>query len=210
VWRVDETANLLIGEGKIEPIILVGIDHMNDARADEYNVVVETSQGAGPFIGRGGQGELYGYMVTDELIPLINERYRTQRQPEHTAVGGASFGCNISVYLALEYPETFGNVMAMSCSTWFGSKWLLKTIRGLHKAKPVRVWLDVGDREYNDEGWNQAEVFRHSELYEAFIARGWKKNEDLFFQIDKDGRHVEDDWARRFPLVLQWLFGKPS
>jgi predicted alpha/beta superfamily hydrolase len=205
-WGVDESAEQLILSGDIEPLILVGIDHMGDKRGDEYNVVVEKSRGAGPFFNQGGEGELYGYMITDELLPLINSRYRTKTQPHHTAVGGASFGCNISIYLALEYPEHFGNVMAMSCATWFGQLWLKDTVRALPKKKPVRVWLDVGDAEFDNENWNEAEVVRHSELYDSFISKGWAKNDDIFFLVDKDAKHFEDDWGKRFPQVLKWFF----
>jgi predicted alpha/beta superfamily hydrolase len=207
-WQVDETAQRLITEQKIEPLIIVGINHMNENRADEYNVKVEKSQGAGPFYNAGGGGEMYGFMVTEELLPFINENYRTKTEPQHTAVGGASFGCNISLYLAMEYPDKFGQTMGMSCATWFGHLWLKQEVRRLYKKKPIRVWLDVGDSEYDDEGWNQAEVFRHTELYEAFLSKGWKKNEDIFFLVDKGGVHFEDDWGKRFPLVLEWFFPK--
>ena len=35
-WQVDETAARLTAEGKIEPLIVVGIDHARDQRASDY------------------------------------------------------------------------------------------------------------------------------------------------------------------------------
>jgi len=205
-WKVDETAEELILKKEITPVILVGIDHMNEQRAYEYNVLQELSQGAGQYQNQGGGGELYGYMILEELMPLINKKYRTKAGPENTAVGGASFGCNISLYLALEYPDTFGHGMGMSCATWFAGRWLNKLVRGKHKKSEVKVWLDLGDEEYDNKNWSAAEVARHKELYESFLSRGWQEDKDIKFLIAENAHHFEDDWAKRFPLVLKYFF----
>src|SRR5260221_14717062 len=58
-WRVDETAEYLIGRGIIEPLIIVGI-YNSRRRMDEYTPTPDRR-------GHGGEADLYGRMLVEEL-----------------------------------------------------------------------------------------------------------------------------------------------
>jgi len=87
----------LIHEGRIEPIIGVFVPPVN--RESEY---------AGTM-----QDEFTSFIV-EELMPWVDSRWRTKRDPSSRATLGASNGGNIALWLGMSHPEVFGNVAAHS------------------------------------------------------------------------------------------------
>ena len=55
-------------------------------------------------------------MIIRELIPYIDEHYRTKTAPFGRALEGMSMGGNGALKLALKYPEMFGSVVAIAGS----------------------------------------------------------------------------------------------
>src|SRR5258705_10465824 len=111
-WRVDETAQRLIDAGKIEPLIIVGINNAGKDRIDEYTPAADAKYKAG------GKANLYGRMLVEELKPFIDAHYRTRQGAAHTGVGGSSLGGLVSLYLSLKYPRVFGRAAVVSPSVW--------------------------------------------------------------------------------------------
>src|SRR5690606_10473935 len=82
-WQADETATKLIEEGRIRPLIIVGVDHAGDQRMVEYS----------PKIGEGGavsRGDAYLRFLATEVKPFIDDTYRTEDGRAHTFIGGSS------------------------------------------------------------------------------------------------------------------------
>jgi enterochelin esterase family protein len=52
--------------------------------------------------------------LADELTQWIDQRYATSTDPQERAIGGAGAGAALSLYVALERPDTFGRVIAQS------------------------------------------------------------------------------------------------
>src|ERR1700721_3216368 len=102
-WRMGETADALIEDDLIEPLIIVGIYNTGDSRIDEYTPVEDKRLG-------GGQADAYGRMLVEELKPFIEGQYRTQPGAENCGMGGSSLGGLVTLYLGLQYPEGFSNL----------------------------------------------------------------------------------------------------
>src|SRR5258706_6748397 len=64
-WRVDETADDLIREQRVEPLIIVGIYNTGEHRVDEYTPTPDKKLG-------GGHADLYGRMLVEEIKPFID------------------------------------------------------------------------------------------------------------------------------------------
>lgn len=109
-----KTAQALIQSKQIEPLIIVGIYNTGEEPPNEYLATKVEGEKAGPFSGKGGQANLYGRMVVEELKPFIDSTYRTLTDAQNTGVGGSSFGGNISLYLGLKYPQVFGRLALVS------------------------------------------------------------------------------------------------
>lgn len=199
-WQVDETAELLIRSGDISPLIVVAISN-TEARADEYTpTFVDRTLPDGQKLRGGGKAPLYARFVVEELKPFIDRTYRTRTDPANTAVGGASHGGLVSLFLALEHPDLFGHALVMSPSAMWDEDVLIKRVRALPRKLPVRFWVDVGSLE------NPTLVSAAHRLRDALVARGWHEGQDLHFVEQAEGGHDEISWASRMPDALQFLW----
>lgn len=193
-WHVDETAQRLIAEGLIAPLIIVGIWNAGEARVDEYTPTFDSSQEAG------GKANLYARMLIEELKPHIDATYRTRPEPEHTGIGGSSLGALLALHLALTHPSTFRRVAALSPAIWWDGRILVREVLTLAERPPLRIWLDAGTAE-GKEVIDDARLLR-----DALLARGWRLDHDLRYLESEGAGHDESAWASRMPQVLQYLF----
>ena len=192
-WQFDETADRLIREKKIEPLILVGIDNTEDDRLAEYTPTPDPKYG-------GGRGDLYGRFLVEELKPFIDHTYQTHRGPTNTGLGGSSLGGLISLHLGLKYPEVFGKLAVVSPSVWWNDRILVKTVDALPRPTRQKIWLDMGTEE-------SAESIRDARrLRDALLARGWHHDDNLRYWEDRGARHTETAWAGRVENILRFLF----
>jgi predicted alpha/beta superfamily hydrolase len=134
-WRVDETAEALIKSGQIKPLIIVGIYNAGKDRVNEYTPVQDSKYKAG------GQADLYGRMLVEELKPFIDQTYRTKRAATDTGLGGSSLGGIVSLYLGLKYENVFGHLAIVSPSVWFADKQILKFVESARfRRKFISGW----------------------------------------------------------------------
>jgi predicted alpha/beta superfamily hydrolase len=192
-WRVGETADRMIAEGLVEPVILVGVANTGVRRMAEYTPTRDFRMG-------GGEGRLYGRLLVEELKPRIDREFRTLKGASHTGLGGSSLGGLISLYLGLEHPETFGKLAVMSPSIWWDHRSVLQFVKQARPRPDVKIWLDIG----TGEGMRHV---RDTELLERLLIQGgWRADDDLKTLIVPDAVHDEDAWAERFDQVLRFLF----
>ena len=193
-WEVDETAQALIEQGAIEPLLIVGVYNTGETRIDEYAPTVD------PKLKRGGKADLYGRFLREELKPFIDRRYRTQPGPDSTGLGGSSMGALVALHLGLKHPEVFGKLLLMSPSVWWDRGIALRTAESLRAKPSTRIWLDIGTREGR---FTPAQV---RTLRDILLAQGWRLDADLKFLEVKGGLHNEAAWARRVEPALRFLF----
>ena len=87
----------LIDQNLIEPVIAVFVPPVN--RTEEY---------------AGSLQNQFSNFIVNEVVPWVDFKYRTIPIAEKRAVLGASNGGNISLWLALNHSNVFGNVAAQS------------------------------------------------------------------------------------------------
>lgn len=196
-WKADEAAQGLIESGLIEPLILVAIPNMGLERGNEYLPTLREMQGQSV----GGKADLYLKFVAHELKPLVDAKFRTKPGREDTALCGSSFGGIATLHLGLKAPEVFGKLAVVSPSVWWDDRVILKAIRAFKGPRP-KVWVDMGTNE-GKQGVEDARALR-----DALIQAGWTGGKDLLYFEDGFAGHNEAAWARRFPLILTFLFGK--
>ncbi|MGH9931554.1 MAG: alpha/beta hydrolase [Pyrinomonadaceae bacterium] len=198
-WRVDETAERLIAAGKIEPLIIVGVYNTKD-RINEYTPTADAKYKMG------GNADLYGRMLVEELKPFIDAHYRTKRDPKHTGLGGSSLGGLASLYLSLKYPNVFGRAAVVSPSVWFANKQIVRYVEELRKKSGVSVWIDIGTKEGGTpeeakQSVNDARLLQHT-----LVKKGWRVGRDLNYFEAEGAEHNEAAWAVRVEAILTFLF----
>ena len=201
-WRVDETAQRLIVAGKVEPLIIVGINNAGKERINEYTPAEDAKHKMG------GNADLYGRMLVEELKPFIDAHYRTKKGAQYTGLGGSSLGGLVSIYLALKYPAVFGRAAVVSPSVWFANKQIVHYVQSLPKKPKVRIWMDIGTKEGGTTEEAQQAVSDARLLKDTLIKKGWKLGKDLNYFEAEGAQHNEAAWAARVESTLTFLFPK--
>ena len=196
-WGVDETAQALILENQIEPIIIVGIYNAGEKRIDEYT---PSKSRGGRMKGRGGQADTYGRMIIEELKPFIDNEYLTKPDREFTALGGSSLGGLVSLYLGFKRPDVFSRLAVISPAVWWANNQIIREAALIGERLPLRIWLDIGKKE----GYRIKHQVRA--LREILLANGWHDGLDFAYFEIPEAAHDESAWANRFGEVLKFLF----
>jgi enterochelin esterase family protein len=168
----------LIAQNKIEPIIGVFVPPVN--RTPEY---------------AGNQMNSFKNFIVQELLPYIRNRYRIKSGPKNCAVAGASNGGNISLYLALNHPEVFGNVAAQSSNV------ISSISNGFqNNAKlDLKVYLDIGKYDISI----LIPLVRN--LKSILQSKGY----DLIYQEFNEG-HSWGNWRAHIDDYLVFFFPKKT
>jgi predicted alpha/beta superfamily hydrolase len=198
-WQVDETADRLIREGKIAPLIIVGIDNAQGDRIREFLPYRSFS----PPVLR-PQGKRYPDFLTSEVMPFIYERYRIARGRENTGLGGSSLGALISLYTVMDRPGTFSRLLLESPSLFVSGRRILKYSR-YFRQWPEKIVIGVGTREAGREDKDRQVVEDVREL-QRIIQRAGLGEDRLRVSIDVGAAHNEAEWGKRFPEALSFLF----
>ena len=142
----------LIAQHKLPAMIAISIGNGGgDAQGSERGLEYDTMSGA------------YAEFVEHEVLPLVENRARVKltKDPDGRATMGASSGGSCALIMAWYHPELYHRVLSYS-GTFINQQWPynLQTPHGaweFHEhlipndpAKPIRLWLEVGDRDlYN-------------------------------------------------------------
>jgi predicted alpha/beta superfamily hydrolase len=186
-WGVDETANRLIATGKMDEIIVVGIDNTSD-RIPEYTPCCDPREGGGKLTG-------YEAFVVETVKPTIDKMLRTLPGKENTAIMGSSLGGIASVVIAQHHPDIFSKAGGVSSSFWWNNKAL---VTKLPARVPVKFYIDAGTR---NDGLAETALMR-----DAMLAQGYVAGKDLYYFEAEGASHNEKSWAARVEKPLIWFF----
>jgi len=199
-WQVDETADRLIREGAVPPMIVVGMDNTGKDRIREYM----PHRSMQPMMLR-VQGRHYPDFLMKEVMPFVEGNYRVATGPENTGLGGSSLGALIALYTAMARPGVIGRLLLESPSLWASGRQAIRESRSV-RIWPERIFLAVGTEEAESSEQNRSVVDDVREL--AAVIRRAVLSESRLRLIIKDGAgHNEAAWAERFPEAMQFLFG---
>jgi enterochelin esterase-like enzyme len=199
-WQVDETADRLIREGTVPPMIVVGLDNAGKDRLREYM----PHRSMYPVMLR-VQGQRYPDFLMKEVMPFVEQSYRVATSPENTGLGGSSLGALIALYTAMVRPGVFGRLLLESPSLWASNRQAIKESRAA-RIWPERIYLAAGTAEAGSAERDRTVVDDVREL--AAVLRRAVLSEKRLQLVIKDGAgHSEGAWAERFPEALQFLFG---
>ena len=192
-WHVGHTADHYIREGRVDPLIIVGIYNTGKQRLGEYTPT------RAPRLG-GGRANRYAKFLLEEVQPMVKGKYRVLGGAENTGIGGSSLGGLVSLYLGLRQPQMFGKIAALSPSVWWNQRVILRFAAAAPVHPLPRIWLDIGTRE-GQRIVDDVERFR-----EILQRKGWQLGRDLAYQRIEGAEHNEAAWAARVGPFLEFLF----
>lgn len=188
-WNVDVS----MAEASLDGFgaIVVGIPNMGADRLAEYSPFEHPELG-------GGRGDLYLDFLINTVKPLIDDRFLTIPDREHTGIVGSSMGGLISLYAFFRHPEVFGFAGVLSPSLWLTEAATFSYVENA-PFNPGKLYLDVGDRE------GVRHVAKALQLRYILESKGYALGDDLMWVEEEIGRHHEAAWARRFRDALPFL-----
>lgn len=206
--------------GRMVPIIIVAIHSDTDWRGEEYALAGQQALQV-----NGAGAAAFQQFVLDSVMPLIEERYRVARGPNHTAMMGWSLGGLSAFDMVWNHPDLFGIAGLFSGSFWWrdnnGTPAERQAGRLAHRmvrqgvAHPgQRFWFMAGKREETDDrdGNGVIDAIQDAdELIGELERKGFRRGGDIGWKV-VDGDHSLTTWSRVLPDFLIWAFptGQPG
>jgi enterochelin esterase family protein len=143
------TLDTLIARHKVPAMIAISIGNgSGDAQGSERGLEYDTMSG------------VYAEFVEKEVLPLVEAQAHVKltKDPEGRATMGGSSGGSCALIMAWYHPEWYHRVLTYS-GTFINQQWPWNAQTphgawGFHEqlipesaAKPIRMWMEVGDRD---------------------------------------------------------------
>ena len=201
--------NNLIAEHKVPAMVAISIGNgSGDAQGSERGLEYDTMSGR------------YAEFVEQEVLPLVESKCHVTltKDPEGRAAMGTSSGGSCSLSMAWYHPDLYHRVLTYS-GTYVNQQWPHndETPHGAWEyhehlipgspAKPLRLWLEVGDRDLlnpnamrdNMHDW----VLANQRMAEVLAARGYHYQ----FVFARNAGHGERSVKQQtLPEALEWLW----
>ncbi len=142
--HLANTLDKLIKEGRIRPLILVGIENTQRRRDLTGTTEVETDKQIAPVV---GGSSVFRTFVRDELIPEINKRYKTS---DVRGIIGESLAGLFVVETFFLSPDLFNHYIAFDPSLWWNNHAMIQAIAKdtLHfPTQPMRLWFAASNAQ---------------------------------------------------------------
>ncbi len=181
------------------PLIVAAVDcnhRPNNGRLSEYSPFSFRDERFGSVQGRGA---LFMDWMTERLKPLIDRRYPTLPEWEHTFICGSSMGGLMALYAITAYNHCFSRAAALSPSIWVNGKKLRALIRDAEIRPGTQVYMDYGSRELNNHGDMLHQFMLTSD---ALMERGVFTTA----RIVPNGDHCEACWEEQLPFFMPLFF----
>ena len=204
----------LIAEKKVPAMIAISIANgSGDAQGSQRGLEYDTMSGR------------YAEFVESEVLPLVEKQYNVKltRDPDGRASMGGSSGGSCALSMAWYHPEWYHRVLTYS-GTYVNQQWPSnpETPHGAWEyhehlipssaAKPIRIWMEVGDRDlYNPNAMRDDMhdwVVANEKMAAALAAKGYHYQ----FVFARNAGHTDGAVKRQtLPEALEYLWqGYPA
>lgn len=184
--RIATIATQMMGEGKLSPIIIVGIAVQLSTRVEDYSP-------------NGGRHEAYTKFVTEECMPFIEERYRVLGDLRNRWMAGISLGAAATLSMQMQRPDLFHQLLLFSGAFYEYSQ---QTVELTASMEDVTAYMIVGEQE--------TEVKTSMGPYD-FLALNRSMRELLedrganLSYREAEGTHIWGFWQRELPAALAFV-----
>ena len=199
----------LIAAGKVPPMIAIAISSGGgDAQGSERGLEYDTMNG------------LYAEYVEKEVLPLVEStaNVKLTKDPDGRATMGGSSGGSCALIMAWYHPELYHRVLTYS-GTFVNQQWpynpetpggaweFAKSIIPKSKAKPLRIFIETGDKDLLNPNAMRDDMHDwtlSNELMAKALADKKYKYQFIFAQ---NAGHVDGKVRNQtLPEALEWLW----
>ncbi|WP_232700060.1 alpha/beta hydrolase [Brevibacillus daliensis] len=135
MMRIATTANRLILDESMEPMIIVGVSNDLGKRTSEYSAT-------------GSRNKDYKKFFIEDLVPFIENKYPVRTDKENRILCGDSLSSTVSFHLALDRPDLFSKVISFSGAFFDAS---IEEATSRQDLSWLEMWMIVGLEETDVE-----------------------------------------------------------
>jgi enterochelin esterase-like enzyme len=204
-----QALDALIFEKKVPSMIAISIGNgSGDAQGSQRGLEYDTMSG------------LYAEFVEKEVLPLVEKECNVKltRDPDGRATMGCSSGGSCAFIMAWYHPELYHRVLTLS-GTYVNQQWphnsetpggawdLHEKLVPNSEPKPLRIWLEVGDRDlYNPNSMRDNMhdwVVANEHMAKALAAKGYHYQ----FSFVKNAGHCDGAMKQQMlPEALEYVW----
>ena len=201
--------NNLIAEHRVPAMVAISIGNGGgDAQGSERGLEYDTMSGK------------YAEFVEQEVLPLVEQQCHVTltKDPEGRAATGGSSGGSCALIMAWYHPELYHRVLTYS-GTYVNQQWPFDPATpggawDFHEhlisespVKPLRLWLEVGDRDLLNPNALRDDmhdwVVANERMAGVLAAKGYHYQ----FVFARNAGHVDGGVKRQtLPEALEWLW----
>jgi len=199
----------LIAQKRVPVMVAISIGNgSGDAQGSQRGLEYDTMSGK------------YAEFVETEVLPLVEKQYnvRLTREPEGRATMGNSSGGSAALIMAWYRTDLYHRVLTYS-GTYVNQQWpynpetpggaweFHRTLIPNSPAKPLRLWLQVGDRDLLNPNVMRDDmhdwVVANQNMARVLAAKGYKYQ----FVFTRNSGHSDGATKRQtLPNALEWLW----
>jgi len=225
-YQPGAAAPFIVGADGPDRLLFSALDNLIAARRVPVMIAISIGNGGGDAQGseRGLEYDTmsgrYAEFVEQEVLPLVADKCQVTltKDPDGRAAMGGSSGGSCALSMAWYHPELYQRVLTYS-GTYVNQQWPYNpgTPHGAweyhehlipdNPAKPLRLWLEVGDRDLlnpnamrdNLHDW----VAANERMAAVLAAKGYHYQ----FVFARNAGHTDGSVKRQtLPEALEWLW----
>ena len=201
----------LIAQKRVPVMIAISIANgSGDAQGSQRGLEYDTMSGR------------YAEFVESEVLPLVEKQYGVtlSKNPDERATMGTSSGASAALSMAWYHPEWYHRVLSYS-GTFINQQWpsnlasphgawaYHETLIPNSPAKPIRIWLEVGDRDLLNPNVMRDDmhdwVLANERMAKVLAAKGYHYQ---FLFVKNAGHGDRAAKMQTLPEALEWLWKK--
>ncbi len=199
----------LIAQKRVPAMVAISIGNgSGDAQGSQRGLEYDTMSGK------------YSDFVETEVLPLVEKQYgvKLTKNPDGRATMGCSSGASAALIMAWYHPERYRRVLSYS-GTYVNQQWppsddtpggaweFHRRLIPNSPAKPLRLWLQVGDRDLLNPNVMRDEmhdwVLANQNMAKVLAAKGYTYQ----FVFSRNAGHCDRAVKQQtLPAALEWLW----
>jgi enterochelin esterase family protein len=199
----------LIAEKRVPPMVAISIANgSGDAQGSQRGLEYDTMSGR------------YAEFVETEVLPLVEEKcgVKLTKDPESRATMGCSSGASCALAMAWYRPDLYRRVLSYS-GTYVNQQWppnpetpggaweFHRSLIPNSPAKPIRIWLEISDRDLLNPNVMRDEMHDWVEANERMAKVLAEKGYKYQFVFARNAVHCDGPVKQQtLPEALEWLW----
>ena len=216
-------APFIVGADGPDKMLFTALDNLIAQRRVPVMIAISIGNGSGD--GQGSQrgleydtmSGLYAEFVEKEVLPLVEKQANVKltKDPEGRATMGGSSGGSAAMIMAWYHPELYHRVLTYS-GTYVNQQWpqnpqtphgaweFHENIIPKSPVKPLRIWMQVGDRDnFNGRDAYHDWVLANENMARVLAAKGYHYQFSFVQNCGHTDRSVK---AQSLPQALEYVW----